>query len=179
MARPHIRLPELSPQRIARFKRKVLQLAASECWTWQGTKDPDGYGSVSLIINGKECHIRAHRIAYYLAHGIDPLDLIVCHSCDNPPCVNPDHLWLGTSKDNTQDAVRKGRNMRGDSHYFRTRPECVPKGETHYRAKLRAEQVLEIRATATHFSRNEIAKRYGVSKRMIQFIVQRKSWKHI
>lgn len=83
------------------------------CWLWKGVRFPTGYGLSS-------CHTYAHRMAWELTYGRIPAKLFVCHHCDNPPCVRPDHLFLGTAKDNTQDAVRKGRwdkhIRRGESH---------------------------------------------------------------
>lgn len=77
------------------------QAMASGCIEWTGPRDKGGYGRMS---EGK----LAHREAFALAKG-DPSGMLVCHSCDNPSCVNPDHLWLGTGKDNQSDCVRKGR----------------------------------------------------------------------
>jgi hypothetical protein len=82
------------------FWNRVEKLP-SGCWEWTGPRDKKGYGRGS---NGQ----LAHRIAYSLAKA-DPAGKVVCHACDNPPCVNPDHLWLGSVVDNARDAVRKGR----------------------------------------------------------------------
>lgn len=75
------------------------------CWRWRGGISGDGYGS--CLIGGKR--LGAHRASYLIAHGDVPMGLCVCHHCDNPKCVRPDHLFIGTYKDNMQDAVNKGR----------------------------------------------------------------------
>jgi hypothetical protein len=75
------------------------------CWNWTGTKDVNGYGVYSI----KHVLYRAHRASYFFKHGSIEWDKMCCHSCDNPSCVNPDHLFLGSPKDNTQDMMRKGR----------------------------------------------------------------------
>lgn len=77
----------------------------SGCWLWIGAHDPNGYGRIAKRTYGT---ILAHRYSY-LSHKADPGNLLVCHKCDNPACVNPDHMFLGTHKDNTQDMVKKGR----------------------------------------------------------------------
>lgn len=84
------------------------------CHVWAGSQDKQGYGWIG--IQGRTR--KAHRIAYELAHGL-PIgslrsDQFVCHSCDNPPCINPDHLWLGDARANTDDMMAKGRSYNGD-----------------------------------------------------------------
>lgn len=89
---------------IAEFWSQVKQGAPDECWEWQGRRNDDGYGQIRL---GNT--YRAHRIAYKLAYGSIPDSLWVLHRCDNPPCCNPAHLFLGTVLDNNRDAAAKGR----------------------------------------------------------------------
>lgn len=81
---------------------------SGHCWEWQGGLTQSGYGR--LYLNGKM--VRAHRISYFLHKGDIKEKNIICHSCDNPKCVNPEHLWQGSSKDNVQDMIRKGRLVR-------------------------------------------------------------------
>jgi len=88
-----------------RFWEKVAAGDPDECWEWQGSRHPFGYGT----INVQRRPVTAHRIAYQFAHGDVPAGLYVLHHCDNPPCVNPAHLFLGTAKDNTEDMMAKGR----------------------------------------------------------------------
>jgi HNH endonuclease len=94
---------QLTPAQIERFLSRVVQIDG--CWEWTGRKDIYGYGVVDI---GQKSY-RAHRIAWIIEHGSMPANVLVCHHCDNPGCPRPDHLFLGTPKDNTIDRVRKGR----------------------------------------------------------------------
>lgn len=94
-----------------RFWDKVDK--ADECWLWTAGKNSDGYGVFKL--DGKS--VGSHVVSYVLANGDVPNGIEVCHTCDNPPCVHPDHLWLGTRKDNAQDSALKGRNSHGEKHH--------------------------------------------------------------
>lgn len=82
------------------------------CWEWQGYRMPKGYGQIGLDLGAGKT-MTTHRAAWMLTHGEIPPDLFVCHKCDNPPCVNPDHLFLGTIHDNNADRDAKGRTKRG------------------------------------------------------------------
>jgi hypothetical protein len=95
---------------VARFWSNVDRRGAEECWPWTASKTEDGYGYFVDRHSGLD---RAHRYSYYLAAGAFPVELFVLHRCDNPPCVNPAHLFLGTVLDNARDAVSKGRQARG------------------------------------------------------------------
>ena len=88
-----------------RFWAKVERRGGDECWLWLGACDSAGYGRTT------KAAIPAHRLAWELTFGEDPGDLFVCHHCDNPPCCNPAHLFLGTSGDNSRDSVAKGRHF--------------------------------------------------------------------
>ncbi len=89
-----------------RFWRFVEKIPFHECWEWMGTKVNEKYGC--FWINGK--NELAHRVSYRLLRGEIPLNLLVCHKCDNPGCVRPDHLFVGTHLDNTMDMIVKGRS---------------------------------------------------------------------
>lgn len=146
----------------------------SGCRLWTGPISTDGYGMASAG--------RAHRVAWQLTNGQIPAGMLVCHRCDVPLCVNPDHLFLGTAKENTQDMMRKGRHGcgRGDKHMSRTRPESVPRGERHWRARLTEAQVVDARARqASGETQASIAVDLGVSQSAISLLVSRKRWRAV
>lgn len=159
------------------------------CWEWTGSTDADGYGRLRL--GTREAGVaKTHRLSWELAHGHIPDGLLVCHSCDNPRCVNPAHLFLGTIKDNVVDSVSKGRRAhqkaapRGPRPRRPARSLRPPKGQCRGvdspRAKLTNGQVLEIRALAARkVTRPIIAKRFNVSVAEVNNIVRRVTWKHL
>ena len=107
----------------------------------------------------------AHRVAYEIAHGPIPAGMQVCHHCDNPPCCRPSHLFLGTPKDNSLDAARKGRR---------------PHGEGHAMAKLTEKDVREIRRLrAAGMHQWPIARRFGIAQTAVWAILARKTWRHV
>ncbi|MCD1287310.1 HNH endonuclease [Brevibacterium sp. CCUG 69071] len=122
--------------------------------------DRDGYGLFSF---GNR-HRRAHRASYELHVGPIPDGLVVRHKCDNPPCVNPLHLEVGTGVDNTNDRFIRGRSARGESGG---------------RAKLTEAQVLEIRSISDDLNYREIAMKFSISRSTVWQIVRRKTWRHI
>lgn len=131
-----------------RLERNIQK--TESCWLWTGCKNPAGYG----LMGHKNRRTLAHRWMYELTHGLLPPDMHVCHRCDNPSCVRPEHLFLGTNNDNMQDKCRKGRQ---------------PIGSAHGMAKLSNEQVrfiLERREVKT----GEIARRFGVSHSLVSMI---------
>ena len=133
------------------------------CWEWTGTRS-NGYGFM-WIAAGKP-RVLAHRFSYELHHGPVPAGFNVCHTCDNPWCVNPAHLFAGTDKDNMRDMIAKGR----DHH-----PPL--QGEANGSAKLNAIQVRKIRQLK--MTARQLADRFGVSKQLIDAIRQRRLWAHI
>lgn len=146
-----------------RFWRRVDQ--AGDCWVWTGSKTPHGYGTVRW--SGDRLY--SHRLAYTLANGPIPDGMFVCHRCDNPPCVRPDHLWLGTNADNIADRHQKGRT--------RTSP---PFGENASTSKLRAVEVIALReAHAAGATLEALARRYGVHHNTVQAIVVGKNWRSV
>jgi hypothetical protein len=144
---------------LERFLSKINK--TSSCWNWIGSIDRYGYGYIKLK-TGR--HKKAHRLSYELFIGNIPKGLLVCHSCDNPRCVNPDHLFLGTCKDNNQDAANKKR-------------ACV--GEKNGRAILTIKQVKDIKRRCKNERVVDLAKEFNISTSAIQDIKQRRNWKHV
>ena len=155
MAKP---IPEMSAKDIARFWAKVDVRGPDECWPWTAATR-SGYGRMKIGV----LKYTAHRIALAL-DGRDPVELIACHTCDNPPCCNPAHLWAGTQAENNLDKACKGR----------TNP---PRGMNHRRSKLTDSDVISIRADIRSYK--IIAADYGVVKSQIGLIKNRKFWTHI
>jgi len=130
---------------LERFWAKVQKKGPDECWPWTGGMIR-GYG-VFTVPKAKQRNRRASRFSFELSNGPIPEGLCVCHRCDNPPCVNPSHLFLATNRENTADKVRKKR------HLF---------GEKHLQAKLTQADVLAIRASSERTG--VIAARYGIHR---------------
>lgn len=135
------------------------------CWEWTGRRSR-GYGAV-MPDGAKGRCTSAHRYAYELLHGPIPVGLVVRHTCDNPPCIRPDHLILGTQSDNLADMVARGRNHR-------------PVGELNSSARLTEADVRYIRnARITGVSGAALAARFGVPRNTIYGAANRHSWKHV
>lgn len=133
------------------------------CWNWEGAINSRGYGSLS--IDGE--FEQAHRASYRLFVGAIPSGMCVLHACDNPKCVNPRHLFLGTNQDNVNDKIAKGRLR-------------VALGERQWKAKLTEENVLEIRErTKIGEKASYLAKVFGVHHSTINAIVAGVTWKHV
>jgi len=148
---------QISGETADRFWDKVDIQDRTSCWNWTAYTDRDGYGRFKL--NGAV--ERAHRVALQL-DGRDPTGNVARHTCDNPSCVNPHHLLLGTHEDNARDMVRRDRS---------------PRGERNGQAKLSAEDIPTIRSD-TRPSR-VIAEEYGVSPSQIRRIRTGGSWSHL
>ena len=178
MANAHRSIPSLTPQDKERFWVKVDVRGPDECWEWRASRSNRGYGKFGL----NRQSFRAHRVAWTVINGPIPQNLGVLHHCDNPPCCNPRHLFLGTQADNAQDRVQKSRcnHPRGDEHWTHRHPEQVLRGEKAGRSKLVTNEVLSIRERAANGeSRRSLARRFGVSKGTVDFIVCRKNWAHV
>jgi hypothetical protein len=154
-------MQELTNKNITTYCSLVGVAEPTDCHYWLGGLDKDGYG----VFYAQGRSYKAHRVSAYL-HGMNIDGLCVCHSCDNPKCVNPNHLFTGTVGDNNQDRHRKGRS--------RNRP--TP-GESHNMAQLTEESVRAIRASSNTGRR--LASQYGISEAQISKIKNRKSWIHI
>ncbi len=136
------------------------------CWLWMGHKCrpvqgkyPAPYG---LLSTGPNTKVLAHRLSWELHHGPIPKGVWVLHKCDNHPCVNPEHLFLGTPADNSADMVAKGR---------------VRRGERHYMAKLTEDDVRSIRQSV--WSTKDLSARHGVSEQQIKRIRRGGDWRHV
>lgn len=164
----------LTEKDIDRFWSKVKK--ADGCWMWQGSPGP-GYGNFWLDGEMR----RANRVSYLINFGPFDQTLCVCHTCDNPMCVRPDHLFLGTKGDNNADKTAKGRarGAVGDRNPSRLHPDRVPRGEQNGQSKLTAAQVQEIRRlyATGKTSHQRLAQQFGVSPRAIAFILKYRTWK--
>ena len=165
-----------------RFWSKVNK--ESSCWAWTGWRYKSGYGGYNAKVDGqRRCRtVKASRYAYEQLHGPIQDGLFVLHRCDNPPCVNPDHLFLGTHQENMDDMYSKSRANKasGDRNGTRTHPESYPRGELSPRSKLTAVQVCDIRRRyAAGETQRLIAKEYGVCRSSVGLIVTRVNWAHI
>lgn len=101
---------------LERFLQKVVDRPEGGCWRWGGSFFPNGYGQFYAKVDGKRTSLGAHRVSYEAFHGPIPEGLVVRHKCDNPGCVAPHHLELGTHQDNHNDKVERGRQARGEGH---------------------------------------------------------------
>lgn len=150
-----------------RFWAKVEIQSPDECWAWKAATDDKGYGRFHT--EGKSGTCLAHRMAYVLAKGPLLPELDVLHSCDNPPCCNPNHLWSGTALDNVRDAVEKGRFLTGR----------MP-GSSNPKAKLTEADVIQIRQLkSAGRSQASLAREYGLRESTLSQICQRKTWTHV
>lgn len=144
------------PNTSERFWR--LAAKGPGCWLWRGGTSADGYG----MFKSNRGKVPAHRHSYEINVGPIPAGLFVCHRCDNPPCVRPDHLFIGDHKANMSDMVAKGR---------------ARLGETNGAAKLTRDAVLAIRCRSD--SHRDLARQYGCTETLIRKVRKREVWKHV
>lgn len=151
---------------VIRFFDKVeRQRQANGCHIWRGARLKRGYGHMN--VNGK--YLLAHRIAFVLANGELDDRVKVLHSCDNPPCVNDEHLFAGTLRDNSRDCVAKGRH--------KTPFSGAQPGERHHNARLTMQQVETIRRRAKSGERQcSLANEFGISCQQVSKIVKGTRW---
>ncbi len=143
----------------ARFWPKVERHGPDECWPWIGARNGAGYGHLGAGRQG-EGTLAAHRVAFTLSLGPIPDGLCVLHRCDNPPCCNPAHLFLGTNGDNSRDMATKGR--------------------AHQGSKLRVEDIVAIRERVARGERQAaLARDYGISAATVCELVGRKIWRRV
>lgn len=153
---------KLTADDIDRFWNKVKRGGSNECWPWTGSRDHDGRGQFAMH---DKSPFRAPRIAWMITRGPIPDGMCVLHKCDNPPCCNPAHYFLGTQLDNIQDMIAKGRNS--------------TKG--YFQPKLTTSQVIEIRAryAAGGISMKALGLSYGVCASVVHHIVHRLNRRHV
>lgn len=150
-----------APESPAEYIEKRTEVTSTGCWEWTGTpRNRWGYGDAHLGTR----RLLAHRLAYEAFVGAIPEDLLVLHHCDNPPCCNPEHLFLGTHEMNMADRDRKGRAV-------------ALSGESHPNAKLTAAAVQEIRTTAYRSATiSGLARKFGVSRRAVRLAYLGETW---
>lgn len=137
------------------------------CWEWVGARDTErgGYGHLTV----RRRVYRAHRWMWQLTYGAAPAGFL-CHRCDNPPCVNPTHMFVGDAGTNMRDCVAKGRWRPGHSS---------PKGSAHGMSKLTEEAVREIRRRAPRETREALGGEFGVSAHTVYGVIARRTWAHV
>lgn len=164
MAKAKSIITTLTSRQIRRFWSYVPFGDIDKCWEWSGDRSVDGYGRFWVAYRIQ----RAHRLSYYLTTGVDPGQLLVLHDCDNRACCNPEHLYLGTDADNSDDKMSRGR--------------CKPRsGEDNHIAKLTESDVLAIRQLHSMGGSRlkDIGEQYGVHAVTIFDIIHRRTWAHV
>lgn len=143
------------------FWKRVDKSNIDGCWLWTGSFQRYGIFHVSRKYQPR----RAHRVSWMIHYGLIPKNMLVCHKCDNPPCVNPTHLFLGSITDNHRDMEIKGR---------------IARGNKHGNSKITEQDVREIRQLSTAGIRGSaIAKQFGLTKENVNLIIARKAWRHV
>jgi len=159
-------VPQLDEPTIIRFWSKVNRRNVNECWPWLAGLFARGYGAFKVVVGPREYRqIHASRISLFLATGNNGDGLLACHTCDNPICCNPSHLFWGTPLDNERDKWKKGRqaNRFGDANPY---------------AKLNSVAVLEIRnRVALGETQAALAKEYGVNQSTVSCVCSGRTWK--
>lgn len=155
---------------LERFMSHVTK--TESCWEWTAAKNEKGYGVVG--VGGRT--YKAHRWLYAITIGSIPESLCLLHSCDNPSCVNPAHLVLGTRADNNKDMCDKGRHATVEDY---TKEGCYPRGENHHAARLTANMVAQLREDrSVGMSYSKLSSKYGISSGHCHRIVNNKAWRH-
>lgn len=170
----------MSIQAQLKIEERSIPVPGPGCWLWLATIGKNGYGRNST---GKRSYQEAHRASYEAFRGNIPAGMCVCHKCDTPTCVNPDHLFLGTHQQNMMDRARKvacglrpaAKNSRVNGWRGHTHGYSYNRGQSNGKSKLTAEQVREIRSMAG--TQRQIAQRFGVSRSAINDILSGRNWR--
>jgi hypothetical protein len=174
---PRVKFP-IDESALSGFRKRVDKSSHPKgCWVWKGRIHMKGYG----IANYGQRSGGAHRMSWVIHNQkLIPEGMCICHSCDNPPCVNPDHLWIGTNQENRDDSVKKGRQAKGDRSGMRVHPESRSRGENHGNSKFTYEDIWDMRRL---YSEGAPAKTIGVlyetRKTHVLRIVNRQRWTHV
>lgn len=157
----------IHPDDVIAFWKRTERDPATGCLRWTGPVDWDGYGLAAMRLGNPKRMFRAHRVAWHLRHGAAAGKLLVCHRCDNPPCIEPTHLFLGDAKVNFHDCLAKGR--------------YTPKGTGNAAAKLTELEVIRVRErwASGEWTQRAIANDFGLTQTSVSGIVLRKTWKHV
>lgn len=153
---------------VTNFEKHFTKTKTDDCWDWNAYCLPSGYGLFQISNRKGVKHWLAHRFSYTVYVDDTPLseEDIICHKCDNPSCVNPNHLFKGTTQDNVNDKIDKGRDVRGENVH------C---------SKLNAQDVIDIRRLVAdgNIKKQDIAKMFNISPSGVTNIYKRKIWKHV
>ena len=178
---------QLTDKEKSKFWSKVLKTNC--CWIWNGWIKKNGYGGINF--SGKNFY--AHRISFIIANGeIPDSQPVICHRCDNPRCVNPSHLFAGTTLDNVRDMISKGRRcpketmrrlikkaaQRGKNHYTHRNPDLIRRGEQHPNSKLKSWQIKRIKIIYASgvVTQKQVGILFGIHRSHVSLIVNSKTW---
>lgn len=150
------------------------------CWIWTGPKTGNGYGAIREDYPSRK-QVAAHRASWVVHFGMIEPGFLICHHCDTPLCVRPDHLFIGTTQDNSDDKIAKGRDARGGQHGRRLHPERYPRGSAVTGARLTDDAVRTMRHRYADggMTLGGLGREYGISKQTVWKIVRGLAWAHV
>lgn len=152
------------------------------CWIWTASRTHKNYGNFGTGGSGRIAP--AHRVSWFLEHGDLPDDRFVCHRCDNPSCVRPTHLFLGTHIENMADrtAKRRGRRPNLKPSYKKPKPPLkgLPRGENNHAARLTADLVVQLRLDSqAGMTVSNLSRKYGLARSTLRAAINRETWAHV